>query len=1022
MTTRAAEREAVPAARTGGIFGRVGDVVVRWPWIVIAVWIGLAVVLPPLFPTLVEATQKQPVSPLPSDAPSIVATQQMGAAFDESGSENVLLVLLTDERGLGKADEQVYATLVDRLRRDSEHVVMLEDFVTTPALRQGLSSEDGKAWLMPVGLAGELGSPESYESYTRVAAMVRHTVEGTTLTANLTGPAATFADSLDVGTRDQVKIEAAIISLLLAILLIIYRKPATIMLPLLTIGVSLGIAQAAVAAAAVLGLGVSPQTITLLSGMMAGAGTDYAVFLISRYHDFVRAGQASDDAVRNALGSIGKVIAASAATVGVTFMAMTFARLELFATIGPALAIGIAVAFLASVTLLPAIIVLTGRRGWVAPRRDLTSRFWRRSGVRIVRRPATNLLASLAVLVLLAGCVLFVKFNYDDRKALPGDVESSVGYLALDRHFPVNTTIPQYLLVQSPRDLRTPQALADLEQMAQRISQLPDIAAVRGITRPSGKPLKEASTTFQAGEVGSKLNDASGLIRDRSTDLDKLASGADQLADGLATLRTQVTKLLSGLSGVLTTMQTIQNQFGGATTFGQLGDSERLVSSMRALGDSMQAIFGDMTKNFEWIDPVVIALDGSPYCNDTPACVSAREQFHRVQAARDDGSLQKLVSQLQSTGPTSTLTQTVTKLSQSMKSLTGSMGSLGLGGAGGGKSPLGNLGGMQEGLKSLADGGRQVADGVAQLVDQTKKMGTDLGDASNFLLTMRNSATSPSMAGFFIPSQVLDSDDFKKAATFFISPDGHAARYLIQTELNPFGTDAMDQVIAVTDTARSAQPNTELADGSISMTGYPATLRDARDYYDHDMRYIVIVTIAVVLFILIALLRAIVAPLYLIGSVILSYLAALGLGVLTFQFILGQELHWSVPGLTFIILVAMGADYNMLLISRIRDESPRGMRSGVIRTVGATGGVITAAGLIFAASMFGLLFASISTIIQAGFVVGTGILLDTFLVRTVTVPAMAVLVGRANWWPSRWRPRPPPSRTREDPVPVPDPV
>ena len=1016
--------DAAPGtARGGGIFGRVGDVVVRWPWIVIAVWIGLAVVLPPLFPTLVEATQKQPVSPLPADAPSIVATQQMGAAFDESGSENVLLVLLTDERGLGKSDEQVYGTLVDRLRRDNEHVVMIEDFVSTPALRPGLTSEDGKAWLMPIGLAGELGSPESYDSYTRVADVVRHTVEGSTLTANLTGPAATFADSLDVGTRDQVKIEAAIIALLLAILLIIYRKPATIMLPLVTIGVSLGIAQAAVAGAAVLGLGVSPQTITLLSGMMAGAGTDYAVFLISRYHDFVRAGQTSDDAVRNALGSIGKVIAASAATVGVTFMAMTFARLELFATIGPALAIGIAVAFLASVTLLPSIIVLTGRRGWVAPRRDLTSRFWRRSGIRIVRRPVTNLVASLTVLMLLAGCVLFVKFNYDDRKALPDNVESSVGYLALDRHFPVNTTIPQYLLVQSPRDLRTPKALADLEQMAQRISQLPDIAAVRGITRPSGKPLKEASTTFQAGEVGSKLDNASSLIRDRTTDLDKLASGADQLADGLKTLREQVTKLMSGLTGILTTMQTIQNQFGGATTLGQLGDPQ-LVSNMRALGDSMQAIFGDMTKNFAWIDPVVIALDGSPYCNDTPLCVSARDQFHRVQAARDDGSLQKLVDQLQSSGPASTLTQTVTKLSQSMKSLTGSMGSLGLGGAGGGRgqSPLGNLGGMQEGLKSLADGGRQVADGVAQLVDQTKKMGTDLGDASTFLLTMRNSATSPSMAGFFIPSQVLDSDDFKKAATFFISPDGHAARYLIQTDLNPFGTDAMDQVIAVTDTARGAQPNTELADGSVSMTGYPATLRDARDYYDHDMRYIVIVTIAVVLFILIALLRAIVAPVYLIASVILSYLAALGLGVVTFQFLLGQELHWSVPGLTFIILVAMGADYNMLLISRIRDESPRGMRSGVIRTVGATGGVITAAGLIFAASMFGLLFASISTIIQAGFVVGTGILLDTFLVRTVTVPAMAVLVGRANWWPSRWRPRPPASRARQDPVPVPDPV
>jgi RND superfamily putative drug exporter len=141
--------------------------------------------------------------------------------------------------------------------------------------------------------------------------------------------------------------------------------------------------------------------------------------------------------------------------------------------------------------------------------------------------------------------------------------------------------------------------------------------------------------------------------------------------------------------------------------------------------------------------------------------------------------------------------------------------------------------------------------------------------------------------------------------------------------------------------------------------------------------------------------------------VLVSYLSALGIGVVVFQGILGQELHWSVPGLTFIILVAVGADYNMLLISRIRDESPHGIHYGVIHTVGSTGGVITAAGLIFAASMFGLLFASISTVIQAGFVVGIGILMDTFVVRTITVPAIAVLVGRGNWWPSRLRLRAP---------------
>ena len=201
------------------------------------------------------------------------------------------------------------------------------------------------------------------------------------------------------------------------------------------------------------------------------------------------------------------------------------------------------------------------------------------------------------------------------------------------------------------------------------------------------------------------------------------------------------------------------------------------------------------------------------------------------------------------------------------------------------------------------------------------------------------------------------------------------------------------------------------------MSGYPVTLRDTRDYYDRDLRFIVAVTIIVVLLILMLLLRAVVAPLYLVGSVIVSYLSAVGIGVLVFQVILGDELHWSVPGLAFVVLVAVGADYNMLLASRLRDESPHGLRYGVVRTVRSTGGVITAAGLIFAASMFGLLFSSIGTVVQAGFVIGVGILLDTFLVRTITVPAIAALLGRASWWPSRpWEQRSPDEPTEKKTV------
>jgi putative drug exporter of the RND superfamily len=363
---------------------------------------------------------------------------------------------------------------------------------------------------------------------------------------------------------------------------------------------------------------------------------------------------------------------------------------------------------------------------------------------------------------------------------------------------------------------------------------------------------------------------------------------------------------------------------------------------------------------------------------------------------------------LQSTQDSQSLDSTVKGLHDALATANQAMQSAGLDQPGGLQDRLATL---QHGADALAEGSRRLADGVQQLVDQTRQMGAGLSDASGFLMAMKYDAGRPSMSGFYLPPQVLTQDDFKKAAAAFVSPDGHSARYFVQNQLNPFSTAAMDEVNAITDAARGAQPNTALADAKISMAGFSAGLRDTRDYYHNDLHFFIIATIIIVLLILVVLLRAIVAALYLIASVLLSYLSALGIGVIVFQLILGQQLHWSVPGLAFILLVAVGADYNLLLISRIRDESAPGLRLGVIRTVGSTGGVITSAGLIFAASMFGLMFASVTTMVQVGFVIGMGILLDTFLVRTITVPAMAVVAGQANWWPYHrllswgWRPR-----------------
>jgi RND superfamily putative drug exporter len=943
-----------------GLFGWIGVVVQRWPWAVIGFWIALAAVLSVTIPPLTEMAAKRPVPILPNDAPVLVTTRQISQAFNQSGSENenVLLVVLTDEYGLNPSDLNTYRTLADNLRPDTHDIVMLQDFIHTPALREAMTSKDHKAWYLPMVLSGGVGTPELHEGFGRVADIVKKSVAGSALTSNLTGPAATGDDLMYIGIRDMHVIEVAVVVMVLIILLVIYRNPFTMMLPLITIGVSVGVAQSIVAGIAELGLGVSSQTITLMTTMMAGAGIDYAVFLISRYHDYLRQGVPSDQAVVRALTSIGKVIAGSAATVSITFLGMVFTHLGAFRNVGPALACSIAVALLAAITFLPALMVLAGRRGWIKPRRDLTSRFWRRSGIRIVRRPVSHLAGSLTVLLILAGCAMFARFNYDDSKTLPHSVESSVGYKTLAEHFPLNATIPEYLVVQSSQDLRKPPALVDLKQMEQRVGQLPDIAAIHGAPVPTPKSADKKSAD-EAVTLGSSK---------ASTDKRDKGDKSDGDGDGVTGFPNVASLLYSVAStGTSAPDMDLPPELAAlappTAPAKQVDDTAMFVSTVRALGFAMSLDVAEIANT----------VDASPV---TVLDVVAT-------TTRDGGALKKMsdfAEKLENFPDAETIEVASRNVRQILDDASNDLRVLGNDDTG----QRQRTAETQKDAHNYADAIHQMIDGVKDLIKQTEHTGGGLNSA----------------------------------LTAFISPDGHTARYLVQTKLYPFGTDAMNQIHRITDAARGTHPDAMFKQASISASGVTAMLRDTRAYYGQDINLIIVMTILIVFLILVAILRAVVAPLYLIASVVISYLSALGVGVIVFQFILGQDLTWSIPGLTFIVLVAMGADYNLLLISRLREESPHGLRSGVIRTVGSTGGVITAAGVIFAASMFGMLFASISTLVQAGFIIGIGLLLDTFLVRTITVPAIAVLVGKANWWPSRLPP--PEPRSREVRLPVPE--
>ncbi|ANW64646.1 hypothetical protein BCA37_14560 [Mycobacterium sp. djl-10] len=997
------KRAFTRGALSGGGFPLLSRVVVRHPLWVIATWVIAGIVLLLSLPSLAVVAAKNPPEFLPEEAPVYASTDVMNEAFSEPAAANSVVIVLINEDGLTPQDEATYRELVQKLRADTDHVMNTQDFVSIPELRTVMTSEDNKAYNLPVSLTGVMASGPGQRSYNAALDIVKEVTEGSTLTPNIVGAAATLDDVNKIGVRDQIVIETTTGILVFTILVLVYRSFVAMMLPLLTIGAALVVAQQVVAGLGLVGLGVGPQTLLLMTAMMLGAGTDYAIFLLSRYQEVMRSGVTSDEAMETALTSIGQVIAGSAFTVAAAFMGMAFTDLGVFSTVGPPLAVTILVGFFGAVTMLPALMVLAGRRNWLKPRKDLTGRIWRRSGAEIVRRPRIALAGSLSVLLALAACMALIEYNYDDRKNLPDDIDSNLAYEAMNKHFTTSSTAQQFLLIQSPGDLRSPEALADMEMMAQRIADLPGIDAVRGITRPTGEMIEQGKATWQAGEVGTRLGDAATLIDDNNDNLTALTSGADRLADALDEIRRTVVNAVGSVRGLASALDDMADKYGGTKTLNEIDKTASLVSNMRSLGKALgfdRVRLGDVGG---WAAPVLGPLNSSPTCSADPECVASRADLQKLANLRGDPALDKIAELgdlLVSTDPNQTLDQTVGGLSRTLTELTTAARDLGLGESGGVSSRLNTA---MEGANTLADSSRQLAEGVQLLVDQTRNIGSGLDQASSFLMAMKRDAADPPMSGFYIPPEMLTQEEFKKAAELFISPDGHTARYLVQTALDPFSVEAMDQLQLIVKTAEDARPNTTLQDATISMVGFTVVNDNLRTYYNGDIKFIIFVTLVVVFLILAIILRAVIAPLYLVASVVLSFVSAVGIGVLFFQFLLDQPLHWSVPGTAFLVLVAVGADYNLLLIHRIRDEVRHGhtMKAAVVRTVGATGGVITSAGIIFAVSMLSLTVSSLSTVVQMGFVIGVGLLLDTFIVRTVTVPAMAVLVGDRNWWPSK---------------------
>jgi RND superfamily putative drug exporter len=267
---------------------------------------------------------------------------------------------------------------------------------------------------------------------------------------------------------------------------------------------------------------------------------------------------------------------------------------------------------------------------------------------------------------------------------------------------------------------------------------------------------------------------------------------------------------------------------------------------------------------------------------------------------------------------------------------------------------------------------------------------------------------------FYLPPDVFKNADFKRAMNSFLSPDGHSARFIILHRGDPASAEGIASVNAIRTATEESLKGTPLEDAKIYVAGTAAMFKDISEGAKWDLVIAGISSLCLIFIIMLLITRAFIAAAMIVGTVALSLGASFGMSVLFWQNILGIPLHWSVIAMSVIVLLAVGSDYNLLLVSRFKQEMKAGLNTGIIRSMGGTGKVVTNAGLVFAFTMASMAVSDLRMIGQVGTTIGLGLLFDTLIVRSFMTPSIAALLGRWFWWPLRVRNRP--ARTSVPPV------
>jgi len=922
-------------------------------------WLALAVVTNTAVPQIEVVGQEQSVPMADQSAPSTIAMNRIGEVFGEFKSNTAVMVVLEGTEPLGESAHRYYDEIIQKLNADTTHVEHIQDFWGDPLTAAGSQSSDGKAAYVQVYLAGNMGEGLANESVEATKTIVDSVPAPPGVKTYVTGPAALIADTHIAGDRSLQLITMLTFGVILLMLLFVYRSIVTVVLALAMVFLELAVGRGVVA---LLGhyhlIGLSTFAVNLLTMVAIAAGTDYAIFLLGRYQEARGKGRDREAAYYEMFHGTTHVILGSGLTIAGAMFCLHFTRSPMFQSMGVPLAIGMVVVVAAALTLGPAVVTVASHFGALEPKRAMRERFWRRIGAAVVRWPGPILIGTVALSLVGLLALPGYRTDYNDRHYLPDDIPAAQGFAAAERHFPSARLSPELLMIESDHDLRNSADFLVIDRVAKAMFRQPGIGRVTTITRPLGSPIENSSIPFMLGMQGTTQALNQSFLDDRMKDMLKQGDDLQATIDNMS----QMYELMGQLNAVTHDM------------VGKMNLTANDIADLRDHIADFDDFFRPVRNYFYW----------EPHCFDIPVCWSIRSVFDTIDGV--DTMTDDIQLLLPSLAQLDTLTAQLRTLMPPMIATMTSMRT------------------MQLTMQSTQSG---MYDQMAAMQDNQSAMGKAFNESKND-------------DSFYLPPEVFDNPDFKRGMKMFLSPDGKAVRFIIAHEGDPMSPEGLSHIATLKSAAFEAIKGTPLEGSKIYLAGTAASFKDMQDSANYDLMIAGVSALALIFVIMLIITRSVVAAAVIVGTVVISLGTSFGLSVLIWQDLLGQPLHWMVLVMSVIILLAVGSDYNLLLVARFKEEIGAGLNTGIIRAMGGSGSVVTSAGLVFAVTMAVMGFSELKILAQVGTTIGLGLMFDTLVIRSFMTPSIAALMGRWFWWPQlvRQRPVPQPWPTPESTDPV----